>query len=272
MRMRKAFTLIELLVVIAIIALLMSILMPALSRVKKQARTVACLGQIKQWGLYFSMYAEDYDGRFMEGHTAQPKANRWVSAMGRYHKWEEKFLCCPNATKECADEFGNSMFREDSFLGSTAAWGYMNPKGNWAKQMKGSYGMNGYCIDVQSGRESHGRPASVFWRGPTVAGASYVPLFLGALRYNGWPLDVDRPPLNDGDQWDNDNQMGRYCMNRHSGFNNCLFLDYSARKVGLKELWTLKWHKDYKESGIWTKAGGVAPSDWPEWLRPFKDY
>jgi len=63
----SGFTLIELLVVIAIIALLMAILMPALSRVRKQARSVACLTQIKQWGLYFSMYTDDNNGSFMEG-------------------------------------------------------------------------------------------------------------------------------------------------------------------------------------------------------------
>ncbi|MHC4073855.1 MAG: type II secretion system protein, partial [Planctomycetota bacterium] len=56
---RRAFTLIELLVVIAIIALLMGILMPALARVKKQARTVACQALLKQWGTIWSMYCDD---------------------------------------------------------------------------------------------------------------------------------------------------------------------------------------------------------------------
>ena len=59
MRSRRGFTLIELLVVIAIIALLMAILMPALARVKKQAQSVACQAKLKQWGVIFSMYADD---------------------------------------------------------------------------------------------------------------------------------------------------------------------------------------------------------------------
>ena len=50
-RHRRGFTLIELLVVIAIIALLMAVLMPALSKAKKQARSTACLSNLKQIGL-----------------------------------------------------------------------------------------------------------------------------------------------------------------------------------------------------------------------------
>jgi prepilin-type N-terminal cleavage/methylation domain-containing protein len=59
---RKGFTLIELLVVIAIIALLMVILIPSLNRVKKQAKSVSCQGQIKQWALIFAIYTNDNEG------------------------------------------------------------------------------------------------------------------------------------------------------------------------------------------------------------------
>ena len=53
---RRGFTLIELLVVIAIIALLMGILMPALARVKKQAKSAACKMNLHQWAYIWSMY------------------------------------------------------------------------------------------------------------------------------------------------------------------------------------------------------------------------
>ena len=66
--------------------------------------------------------------------------------------------------------------------------------------------------------------------------------------------------------------MGRICINRHRGFVNAAFLDFSMRRVGLKELYTLKWHRQFNTSGPYTIAGGVRASDWPKWIRPFKDY
>ena len=61
---RKGFTLIELLVVISIISLLAAILFPVFARARENARRASCLSNLKQIGLGFMMYTQDYDGCF----------------------------------------------------------------------------------------------------------------------------------------------------------------------------------------------------------------
>ena len=67
---RKAFTLIELLVVIAIIAILAAILFPVFARARENARRASCMSNLKQIGLGFLQYTQDYDERYPANKTA----------------------------------------------------------------------------------------------------------------------------------------------------------------------------------------------------------
>jgi prepilin-type N-terminal cleavage/methylation domain-containing protein/prepilin-type processing-associated H-X9-DG protein len=58
----KAFTLIEVLVVMAIIGVLVGLLLPALSKARSKAWQAACVNNEKQWGVCFTLYADDYNG------------------------------------------------------------------------------------------------------------------------------------------------------------------------------------------------------------------
>ena len=79
----RGFTLIELLVVISIIALLISILMPALSKAREQARSVACMSNQRQIGLAMLYYAEDWDDYIPRG-TASLTDVIWFQALMPY--------------------------------------------------------------------------------------------------------------------------------------------------------------------------------------------
>ena len=76
----KAFTLIELLVVIAVIAILMAILMPALSRAREQGKRAVCLNNLKQLTFAWIMYAGDNDGKICAANVGHSDFG-WVGSM-----------------------------------------------------------------------------------------------------------------------------------------------------------------------------------------------
>ena len=256
---RYAFTLIELLVVIAIIALLLALLMPSLSRVRKQAKASVCQSNLHQWGLVFSMYDNDSAGRFCSGCSSYNTNDKrhWATALRDYSYQDRQITLCPMAMRPYDDggvvPFGAYRGPDDVLL---------------------SYGLNGWVYNAKKSDEAFSRPVENFWGQLSVKGAGNIPLFADCLHAEGRPFEHDEPPELEGTMvaFNMSSNMTRFCLNRHQGAVNCLFMDASISKVGLKRLWHLKWHRNYDTSGPWTRAGGVAAEDWPQWMRKLSEY
>jgi prepilin-type N-terminal cleavage/methylation domain-containing protein len=278
----KAFTLIELLVVIAIVALLMALLLPALQRARNQARAAVCQVNLKQWGTILNLYTEDNEGRF-------PCYNHdgdiiWFlrGAIAGYDDPNEEKLrpvntrgiaCCPMAVRRGSRVHFFSHLSGDLIMegwkGTTfEAWEMISP----GRPFRASYGFNGwlFCRDFDASipirtrmRLLNGMNTFPF------RGRTSIPVLLDSAELYSHPNVRQPPPFWEGID---DTCMGPYSINRHNEHINSLYLDWSVRKIGIKELWTLKWHLQFDTRNRWTKAGGVMPENWPRWMRNFRDY
>jgi len=260
MNKSKGFTLIELLVVIAIIALLMAILIPALQRGKKQAKATICQMNLHHWGLVWSLYTGDYDGGFPDGTRMVNgrQVGHWLFAAEPYYQ-DEAIRWCPMATKLW-----------DPSQNPFVAWECVNVQGG--SGFHTSYGINNFLYHP-TGSSLWGYPAENHWKKIDVPSPDTIPLFLDCFFLGGHPLSTNTPPdFNGQTSGANGNCMKRFCINRHNGSTNMVFLNLSVRKVGIKELWKLKWHRQFNTNDVWTIAGGCQPDAWPEWMRSFKDY
>lgn len=95
MSSRRGFTLVELLVVIGIIALLISILLPALNKARESANTVQCLSNLRQVGLSMQMYLDGSKGSFPRYNSLLPNGKWYERLLESKTLATDKMLFCP---------------------------------------------------------------------------------------------------------------------------------------------------------------------------------
>ena len=128
----------------------------------------------------------------------------------------------------------------------------------------GSFGFNGWVANDNGGYH-HGKN----WLTLDVKGGNDIPVFVDCQWVDALPEAWDEPPEYDGQchwQW-HFHAMRNFCVNRHNGRVNGVFLDGTVRAMGLKELWTMKWHREWDEDSL-----PIGMPDWPEWMKNLKDY
>jgi hypothetical protein len=243
------------------------------SAFRGRAKEMVCLSNLRQWGMMFSMYCSDNNGYFFTGELNGTRSGMgsgkfWRETMRPYTKaHSEKMWLCPLAVK---------LLPQGSIPRGTLSVVAWQTSGDI-----GSYGLNGWILNIKASNQSGNRnngwgrtPAEWHWGISGVKNANNIPVFTGSWWVDSWPRETDPPPTKEDGLADtpNTNEMNRVCIDRHNGAISMLLMDWSARKVGLKELWTLKWNRGYNTEGPWTKAGGVKNEHWPVWMRNFKDY
>ena len=257
MRKRKGFTLIELLVVISIIALLLAILMPSLGMVKKKAQATVCKSNLKQWGLVFTLYTVDNDGRFWEDGPNASGHVRWLPMLSEMYDDMDEFRLCPSAKKP----------KEPAGMGSaSSAWGGVIFQGHGftgdVSRNFGSYGTNLWINSVEETTGWMGMPQRQ-WQTTTQKQMSQIPMILDCVWFGTNFVTIDDPafssqagsvppsrdfyeqmsPLTPEWGW----LSGRVCIDRHSKKVNVSYMDGSTDSVMLSELWSLNWHPGYKK-------------------------
>jgi prepilin-type N-terminal cleavage/methylation domain-containing protein/prepilin-type processing-associated H-X9-DG protein len=203
------FTLVELLVVIAIIALLLGILLPSLNGVRRQAKKISCISNMRQMGVALQTYLIDSENRLPPSscHLSDPN-QYWLKILTKYTGENLLFRCPSDEAKNFVDwNLPLDEQQDDPRWSSFALNGLLDPR---CLYNRGRYNnvinirQQGYCIYVSESPSS--------W-----------------TKY-----DHIHP-----ETWGSLEQVkGQVAWNRHEGTSNYLFVDGHAENLKVEQTWS----------------------------------